>query len=51
MVLDIELFRADKYGDPDKMRENQRKRCKDVGLVDNVVDADNAWRKRKQYIV
>jgi len=45
MVLDIELFRADKFGDPEKLRENQRKRFKDVGLVDKVVDADNAWRK------
>lgn len=45
MVLDIELFRADKGGDPDKIRENQRKRFKDVSLVDRVLDADNKWRK------
>ena len=47
MVLDIELFRADKGGDPDKIRENQRKRFKDVSYVDNVIKADTKWRKRK----
>lgn len=45
MVLDLELFRADKGGCPDKIRENQSKRFKDVKLVDNVVDTDAKWRK------
>ena len=45
MVLDIELFRADKGGDPEKIRESQRKRFKDVTLVDRVVEADTRWRK------
>ncbi|KAK2184982.1 hypothetical protein NP493_248g00013 [Ridgeia piscesae] len=45
MVLDIELFRADKGGDPQKVRENQAKRFKDVKLVDKVVEADTRWRK------
>uniref|UniRef100_T1JGF7 serine--tRNA ligase n=1 Tax=Strigamia maritima TaxID=126957 RepID=T1JGF7_STRMM len=45
MVLDIELFRQDKGGNPEKIRENQRKRFKDVTLVDKVLDADNKWRK------
>lgn len=45
MVLDIELFRADKGGDPEKVRESQRKRFKDVTLVDRVVEADTRWRK------
>jgi len=45
MVLDIEIFRADKGGDPKKIKENQAKRFKDVTLVDKVVDADTAWRK------
>ena len=47
MVLDIELFRADKGGDPQKVRENQAKRFKDVKLVDKVVEADTRWRKCK----
>lgn len=45
MVLDLDLFRADKDGDPDKIRENQRKRYKDVGLVDTVVEQDTLWRR------
>ena len=45
MVLDIELFRVDKGGNPDKIRENQRKRFKDVSYVDKVIEADTKWRK------
>ena len=48
MVLDIELFRADKGGDPAKIKENQAKRFNDVTLVDQVVDHDTKWRKGKQ---
>ena len=47
MVLDLELFRADKGGDPEKIKEYQAKRFKDVTLVDKVVDADTEWRKCK----
>jgi len=45
MVLDIDLFRTDKGGDPEKIRENQRKRFKDVGLVDTIIEKDNLWRQ------
>ncbi|XP_071818158.1 serine--tRNA ligase, cytoplasmic-like [Apostichopus japonicus] len=45
MVLDLELFRADKGGDPSKIKENQSKRFKDVTLVDKVVEIDTKWRK------
>lgn len=45
MVLDIDLFRPEKGGNPDKIRENQRKRFKDVTLVDKVVENDVKWRK------
>ena len=45
MVLDLELFRADKGGCPDKIKENQSKRFKDVTLVDKVQEADTKWRK------
>lgn len=44
MVLDLDLFRAEKGGDPDRIRENQKKRFKDPGLVDKVVEADGKWR-------
>ena len=47
MVLDLELFRADKGGCPDKIRENQSKRFKDVTLIDKVVETDTRWRKCK----
>jgi len=45
MVLDLELFRADKGGCPDKIKENQTKRFKDITLVDKVLEADTEWRK------
>lgn len=44
MVLDLDLFRADKGGDPARVRENQTRRFKDVGLVDTLVQADTQWR-------
>ena len=47
MVLDLLLFRADQGGDPDKIRETQRKRYKDVSHVEKVIEADTKWRKRK----
>lgn len=45
MVLSIDLFRPDKGGDPEKMRENQKKRYKDPKLVDLIVSKDEEWRK------
>lgn len=45
MVLSIDLFRPEKGGDPEKMRENQRKRYKDPKLVDQIVQSDEEWRK------
>jgi seryl-tRNA synthetase len=44
MPLDINLFRADKGGDPDKIRESQRKRFASVELVDEIIAKDNEWR-------
>ena len=45
MVLDIDAFRAEKGENADKVRENQRKRFKDVSMVDKVLDSDEKWRK------
>ncbi|VEN56348.1 unnamed protein product [Callosobruchus maculatus] len=45
MVLDLDLFRKDKGGNPDKIKENQRKRFKDVKLVEKVIDKDECWRQ------
>ncbi len=46
-MLDLVLFRADQGGDPDKIRELQKKRFKDVAHVDMVVELDTKWRKRE----
>lgn len=45
MVLDLDLFRKDKGFDPEKIRENQSKRFKDVQLVDTVIEKDKYWRQ------
>lgn len=45
MVLDLDLFRSDKGGDPDKIRENQKLRFKDLNLVETVIAKDAEWRK------
>lgn len=45
MVLDLDLFRVDKGGNPDKIRENQRLRFKDVALVETVIEKDTTWRQ------
>lgn len=47
MVLDIELFRTDKGHNPNKIRENQQKRFKDLKLVEQVIDQDTEWRRRR----
>ncbi|XP_072381366.1 serine--tRNA ligase, cytoplasmic [Diabrotica undecimpunctata] len=44
MVLDIDLFRKDKGGNPDLIKENQKKRFKDVVLIDTVIEKDTTWR-------
>ena len=50
MVLDLDLFRADKGGDPEKIRENQGKRYKDATVVDKIIEVDTKWRKRKSVL-
>ena len=45
MVLDLDLFRDFKGGDPDKMRKNQKDRFKNVELVETVIAEDDKWRK------
>lgn len=45
MVLDLDFFRNDKGFDPQKIRENQEKRFKDVRLVDTVIEKDKYWRQ------
>lgn len=45
-MLDILLFR-EKGGDPEKIRESQRRRYAKVELVDEVIELDKAWRQRE----
>lgn len=44
MVLDLDLFRSDKGNNPDKVKENQTLRFKDVKTVETVIEQDNNWR-------
>lgn len=44
MVLDLDLFRSDKGHDPNKVRENQKLRFKDLNLVETVIAKDTEWR-------
>lgn len=51
MVLDLDLFRADKGGDVEKIRKNQEKRFKNVALVDTVVKCDQKWRECGMWLI
>jgi seryl-tRNA synthetase len=46
-MIDINLLRTDKGGNPDLVRESQRKRGgpKAVELVDKVLSLDEEWKK------
>ena len=50
MGLDINLFRKERGGDPEKVKESERKRGRkeeDLKRVDEVVILDEQWRKSK----
>ena len=47
MVLDLDLFREEKGGDPEKIRNIVRNRFSDVGAVDNVILLDKQWRQAR----
>ena len=44
MPLDINLFRIEKGGNPNLVRESQRRRWSNVKLVDEVIELDTQWR-------
>ncbi|KAL3906852.1 MAG: hypothetical protein SGPRY_010392, partial [Prymnesium sp.] len=46
-MLDVVLFRTDQGGDPELIRESQRRRYADVSLVDKVIEYDTEWRKTR----
>mmetsp|Transcript_47113 Transcript_47113/g.108904 ORF Transcript_47113/g.108904 Transcript_47113/m.108904 type:complete len:471 (+) Transcript_47113:116-1528(+) len=43
MTIGIELLRKDKGGDPDAVRESERRRFRGPDLVDEVIDLDKQW--------
>ena len=45
VMLDIRLFRAEQGGNPELVRESQRRRFADVKLVDRVIELDERWRQ------
>ena len=45
MPIDIEELRAFKGGDPEKVRESERRRFNDPSRVDTVIALDEQWRK------
>jgi len=45
MTIGIEILRKDKGGDPDKVRESEKRRFRDTKLVDEVIDLDQQWIK------
>ncbi len=46
-MLDINLLRAEKGGNPQLVRDSQRKRGGSVELVDEIIVLDEDWRKGK----
>ncbi|RWS30950.1 serine-tRNA ligase: cytoplasmic-like protein [Leptotrombidium deliense] len=47
MVLDLDLFRVDKGGDPERVRSNVKARFADTHAVESVIQIDGEWRKRR----
>lgn len=50
MVLDINIFRKDKGGNPDLVKESQQRRFASVDLVQEVIDADTVAKKCMSFI-
>jgi len=44
MPLDITLFRADAGGNPELIKESQRRRFQSVEIVDEIIKNDSQWR-------
>ena len=51
MTLDVLTFLSDKGGDPNAIRESQRKRGHSVEVVDEVISMYVAWVKRERKII
>ena len=46
VMLDINLFRVDKGGNPEVIRESQRRRGKPAEAVDEIIALDREWVTR-----
>lgn len=44
-MLDINLFRSDKGGNPEIVKESEKRRYAKVDYVSIVLDCDNKWRE------
>eukprot|EP00249_Psilotum_nudum_P013410 c24313_g1_i1 orf=192-1334(+) len=49
-MLDINLFRKEKGGNPEIIRESQRRRFASVELVDEIIQLDATWRQRQHEV-
>jgi len=47
MVLDIEEFRVENGGNPEKVKANQARRFCDVEMVDRILQYDKKWREAR----
>ncbi|KAL7670234.1 hypothetical protein ACOME3_005174 [Neoechinorhynchus agilis] len=47
MVLDLDILRKDKGGDPELVRQSEINRYKGTALVDKVLEKDDQWRKER----
>lgn len=45
-MLDINLFRTEKGGNPELIKESQKRRNAPVEIVDDVIALDKEWIKR-----
>lgn len=49
-MLDINLFLKERGGDPEIVRESQRRRHAPVELVDEIIELYNEWKTSKDII-
>jgi seryl-tRNA synthetase len=47
MTLDVHMFIKEKGGDPDAIRESEKKRYHSVEIVDEVIALYEEWVKRE----
>lgn len=45
MTIDINLLRVERGGDPQEVRDSEKRRFRDPAVVDEVIAADSEWRE------